>query len=71
MQPEASEALAQLYELARTRKRLTLLFASRNLTHNNATVLKDLLEGMRKPPTGTGPVTAMGGRARRRAVLPR
>jgi uncharacterized protein YeaO (DUF488 family) len=54
-QPEAEEALRQLYHLAHKRKRLTLLFASKNETNNNATVLKELLDGMRKPPTGTGP----------------
>ena len=41
--------------MADQRKRLTLLFASKNEERNNAVVLKDLLEGMRKPPTGTGP----------------
>ncbi len=53
--PEAEKDLQTLYHLAHKRKRLTLLFASKNTTHNNATVLKDLLDGMRKPPTGTGP----------------
>ncbi len=53
--PESQDALRQLYYLAHKRKRLTLLFASKNETHNNATVLKELLDGMRKPPTGTGP----------------
>jgi len=54
-QLEAQDALLQLYQLAQKRKRLTLLFASKNETHNNAAVLKELLDGMRKPPTGTGP----------------
>jgi uncharacterized protein YeaO (DUF488 family) len=53
--PEAADALDELYRLAGKRKRLTLLFASKNERYNNAAVLKDLLEGMRKPPTGTGP----------------
>jgi uncharacterized protein YeaO (DUF488 family) len=53
--PESAEALNELYRLANQRKKLTLLFASRNEDRNNAVVLKDLLEGMRKPPTGTGP----------------
>jgi len=68
-QPEAETALRRLYQLAHKRKRLTLLFASKNETRNNATVLKDLLDGMRKPPTGTGPgaVSAL----RRRAVVRR
>ena len=53
--PEAEEALGELYRLAGRGKRLTLLYASKNERHNNAVVLKDLLEGMRKPPTGSGP----------------
>jgi uncharacterized protein YeaO (DUF488 family) len=53
--PEAEKDLQQLYTLAHKRKRLTLLFASKNEEYNNATVLKELLDGMRKPPTGTGP----------------
>jgi uncharacterized protein YeaO (DUF488 family) len=53
--PEAEADLKKLYRLAHKRKRLTLLYASKNERHNNATVLKDLLDGMRKPPTGTGP----------------
>ena len=53
--PEPLTALEKLYTLARKRKRLTLVFASRNEKRNNAVVLKELLEGSRKPPTGTGP----------------
>jgi uncharacterized protein YeaO (DUF488 family) len=53
--PEARAALNQLYDLERGSKHLTLLFASKNEERNNATVLRDLLLGMRKPPTGTGP----------------
>lgn len=53
--PEAQEDLETLYRLAHKRKRLTLLYSSKNVTHNNAVVLKELLDGMRKPPTGTGP----------------
>ena len=54
-QPEAERALRDLYQLAHKRKRLTLLFASKNEIRNNALVLKELIDGMRKPPTGTGP----------------
>jgi uncharacterized protein YeaO (DUF488 family) len=57
--PQAAGALDELYRLARKKKNLTLLFASKNEQHNNAVVLKDLLEGMRKPPTGTGPARSM------------
>jgi uncharacterized protein YeaO (DUF488 family) len=53
--PELESDLQKLYTLAHSRKRLTLLYASKNDERNNATVLKDLLEGMRKPPSATGP----------------
>lgn len=52
--PTAEEDLRKLYQLAQRKKRVTLLYASKNETRNNATVLKELLEGRRKPPTGTG-----------------
>ena len=67
--PEAEANLRQLYALAHKRKQLTLLFASRNEERNNAFVLKELLEGMRKPPTGTGPGAA--GAMHRRAAARR
>lgn len=53
-QPQYQKALHRLFELAHANKRLTLLFASKNETRNNAVVLKELLEGARKPPRGTG-----------------
>jgi uncharacterized protein YeaO (DUF488 family) len=56
--PEAEASLRLLYGLAHKKKQLTLLFASKNEQHNNAYVLKELLDGMRKPPKGTGPVRA-------------
>ena len=67
-QPEAQDSLQQLYLLAHARKRLTLLFAAKNETHNNAAVLKELLEGRRKPPTGTGPGAVHGLRKREAAA---
>jgi uncharacterized protein YeaO (DUF488 family) len=66
--PEAEKDLLTLYRLAHKRKRLTLLFASKNETNNNATVLKYLLDGMRKPPTGTGPAALRSLRTRAAAV---
>ena len=61
----AHAALQQLHDLARKRRGLTLLFASKNLEQNNALVLKQLIDGERKPPTGTGPArAAIAGRAR-------
>jgi uncharacterized protein YeaO (DUF488 family) len=66
--PEALEDLKKLYSLVRKRKRVTLLYASKNEQHNNAIVLKDLLDGMRKPPTGTGPGAIRALRTRDAAV---
>lgn len=56
--PVAAGALGQLYRLASSRKPITLLFASKDAQHNNAIVLQELLQGLRKPPTGTGPLRA-------------
>ena len=53
-EPEYQAALQRLYQLAHDHKRLTLLFASKNETTNNAVVLKQLLDQKRKPPRGTG-----------------
>lgn len=63
-QPKAAEALQKLYRFVRGNKPLTLLFASRNEEYNNAIVLRDLVNGMRKPPTGTGPSGAKAARHR-------
>jgi uncharacterized protein YeaO (DUF488 family) len=62
--PECQAALHRLYQFAHRRKNLTLIYASKNEIHNNATVLKQLLDGRRKPPSGTGPaaVSAFGRR---------
>ncbi|MBZ5629982.1 MAG: DUF488 family protein [Acidobacteriia bacterium] len=65
-QPEAAPALAQLYDFARSRKKVTLVFASKNQEHNNAVVLKELLDGMRKPPHSSGPEKAVSGAVRMR-----
>jgi len=67
-QPDHLAGLQQLYELAHKKKRLTLLFASKNETLNNAVVLKELLEGLRKPPTGTGRGALGSVRSREAAV---
>ena len=67
----AAKALEQLYEIRNSSQRLTLLFASKNEDYNNATVLRELVAGHRKPPTGTGPVRAAGARRARAAARPR
>ncbi|PYX80161.1 MAG: hypothetical protein DMG70_25000 [Acidobacteria bacterium] len=67
---EAAKALEDLYQLAHHGE-LTLLFASKNQERNNATVLRDLLEGARKPPTGCGPAVARAARIRNARRVPR
>jgi uncharacterized protein YeaO (DUF488 family) len=68
-EPAPAHALEELYMLADSHKKLTLVFSSKDEEHNNAVVLKELLQGMRKPPSGSGPAgaTAGAGRARMRA----
>jgi uncharacterized protein YeaO (DUF488 family) len=63
--PEANAALEKLYAGARSAKKLTLLYASRNEERNNAVVLKELLEGTRKPPSSVGRSAAGRGRIRK------
>jgi uncharacterized protein YeaO (DUF488 family) len=55
---KAGETLQQLYEIQKQHRRVTLLYASTDKERNNAVVLKQLVEGHRKPPTGTGPARA-------------
>jgi uncharacterized protein YeaO (DUF488 family) len=62
------KALEQLYEIRNQHPQLTLLFASKNEDYNNATVLRELVDGERKPPTGTGPDRAAQGKRARAAV---
>jgi len=69
--PEASAALDQLHQLAMRRKPLTLIYSSKNDSQNNALVLKELLDGMRKPPSSTGPGGVAAGRARVRLPRPK
>lgn len=57
--PEASEELQQLYTLMEQHDRVTLVYASRNLERNNAVALKELLDGMKKPPSSSGPAKAV------------
>jgi uncharacterized protein YeaO (DUF488 family) len=56
--PEASAALETLYNLTGKHKKVTLLYSSRNLERNNASALKELIEGSKKPPSSSGPAKA-------------
>jgi uncharacterized protein YeaO (DUF488 family) len=68
--PEAANSLEELYRYARGKKPLTLLFASKREDRNNATVLQEILNGTRKPPTGTGPAGAKAAQHREAKRLP-
>jgi uncharacterized protein YeaO (DUF488 family) len=61
----ASAAVEKLHHLMRGKRRVTLLYASRNEEYNNATVLKELLEGRPKPPSSVGRSAAGAGRIRK------
>lgn len=52
--PQGAAAVEKLHNLADSNQNLTLLFASRSEEFNNATVLKELLEGEPKPPSSVG-----------------
>ena len=67
-EPQAAAALTQLYEIAHSEPTTTLVFASREEEQNHAAVLKSLLEGMKKPPTSTGPVRAAAAGRKRAAA---
>ncbi len=64
----AAAALQQLYEIRNQNAELTLLFASKNEDYNNASVLRELVDGERKPPTGTGPIRSATSRRARAGV---
>jgi uncharacterized protein YeaO (DUF488 family) len=65
----ASVALEKLHHLAEGRRNVTLLYASRDEQNNNAMVLKELLEGMPKPPASVGRAAAGRGRIRKAKKL--
>jgi len=62
---EGAAAVEKLHHLAEDKRRVTLLYASRNEERNNATVLKELLEGMPKPPSSVGRGALGRGRIRK------
>jgi uncharacterized protein YeaO (DUF488 family) len=71
--PAATEAMEQIYNYLLREKPITLLYAGDDAEINGAVLLKNLLEGHRKPPNGTGPAkaAAAGGRVRAAARRPR
>ena len=69
--PQASAELEILYKLIGEHAKVTLVYASKDAERNNAVALKELLEGMKKPPSSSGPAkaaAASGRIAKRRPV---
>lgn len=66
--PGAKKALSDLGELLSVNDRITLLFASKEADQNNAAVLKEAMEGTKKPPHSASPSSA---RTRARKSQPR
>lgn len=64
----ASAAVERLYQAIEQEHTVSLLFASKMLERNNATVLRDFVKGMKKPPKGTGPIRTARAQSRRRAT---
>jgi uncharacterized protein YeaO (DUF488 family) len=63
--PAASAAVEKLHKVAEGKRNVTLLYASKNEEHNNAIVLKELLEGTPKPPSSVGRAAIGRGRIRK------
>jgi uncharacterized protein YeaO (DUF488 family) len=66
--PDAAGALAKLADLLSSNGHVTFLFASKDTERNNAVVLKEVMEGSKKPPHTTQPASAQ---ARARKSRPR
>jgi uncharacterized protein YeaO (DUF488 family) len=69
--PQATEAMEQIYNCLLREKTITLLHVGDDAEVNSATLLKNLLEGHRKPPNGTGPAKAAAAGGRVRAAMRR
>lgn len=64
---KATDALSELHVVAGSEPNTTLLTAAKELEHSHAAILRDLLEGVKKPPATSGPSrAASGGRIRAR-----
>jgi uncharacterized protein YeaO (DUF488 family) len=57
--PNAAADLEALYHLLYEHDQVTLIYASKDAERNNAAALKELLEGIKKPPSSSGPAKAM------------
>ena len=65
--PEAEDALSELHGIAASAPTVTLLTSAKDREHSHAAILRDLLGGVRKPPSTSGPARAVSsGRIRAR-----
>jgi uncharacterized protein YeaO (DUF488 family) len=69
--PQAAAALELIYDYLLRDKTITLLYAGDDPHMTAAALLKDLLEGHRKPPNSTGPAKAAVASGRARAAMRR
>jgi uncharacterized protein YeaO (DUF488 family) len=64
---EAEDALGELHAIAASEPTMTLLTSAKDQERSHAAILRDLLEGRKKPPSTTGPArAAASGRIRAR-----
>lgn len=64
---EAGDSLIELHAIAASEPTVTLLTSAKDQEHSHAVILRDLLEGAKKPPSTSGPAwAAAGGRIRAR-----
>ena len=63
--PECAAALAKMGELLTANRHISLLFASKDTEHNNAVILKEVMEGSKKPPHTTRAASLRARRSRR------
>lgn len=68
---QASHAFEQLYKLAEQKRTVTLVFAAAHGEHTPAAILRDLIEGTRKPPSSSGPARVAAAHGRVRMSRPR
>ncbi len=64
---EAEAALSELHAIAASEPTVTLLTSAADKERSHAAILRDLLDGIKKPPSTSGPTrAAAGGRIRAR-----
>lgn len=64
---KASDALSELYAIAAGETTITLLTSAKDQERSHAAILRDLLQGVKKPPSTSGPTRAASGGGRIRA----